>query len=140
MEPDRPCVTLTVPRTRDGELGLSLSADGRYLGVAPPEAPVPHVDLFESASGQRVGQLRGDVSEKSLRSSFDLQNRRVILVTSHPESGSVFRTWTIAEPAPPTSRLEAREGHAFHVRFTRARAIDRNLERQQIHDTRPGDR
>ena len=54
MEPDRPRTILTVPRTRDGELGLSLSADGRYLGVAPLESPVPHVDLFESASGHAL--------------------------------------------------------------------------------------
>ncbi len=140
MEPDRPRTILNVPRTRDGELGLYLSADGRFLGVAPSESPVPHVDLFESASGQRLGQLRGEASEKLIRAAFDPQNRRAFLVTSHPDVSCVIRSWTIAEPERQPRDLETREGHVLHLRFTRARAIDRNLEWQRIHDTRPGDR
>ncbi len=98
MEPDRPRALIAASRSRDGELVPSLSPDGRYLAVAQPGLPVLHVDLFETASGQRVTRFQSEASGKLIACAFDPESRRMLLFASRPDGTQVIRSWTIAEP------------------------------------------
>ncbi len=119
LDPEKPRTAITASRSRDHEPELCLSADGRYLAVAPQVSSVPHVEVYETASGQRMSQFRGEAPENLVACAFHPEGRRLLMLASRADGTYVIRTWTIAEPQNKPHLWTTRKG-SYVIHDTKA--------------------